>query len=259
MSHGDVTEARLGETPKQDGIPRSIRLLDFYPNTQGFVNHKYTNMKRRFLYDTGAPTATSGGAPIALNLSKGNNINLTKGAGHVTKVGFGMSWDAGGAACDPDASAFCLGADGKLHGATPDDSIIFYGHLSAHGVTHSGDNRTGDANGDDEVITVDLTTLDQNVDKVVFVATIYDEKAIEEKRPSTLNFGQTKNLKIRVFDAGNPDEKTNTITTFDLTEDYSANNTLVFGELYRKDGDLKFRAIGDGGTGDLNILSAKYR
>lgn len=209
-------------------------------------------MKRRFIYDAQAPGATSGTAPAALSLSKGQNINLSKDAGHVTKIGFGMSWDAGGAASDPDASAFLLAADGKLckHDTS---SIVFYNHLSALGVTHSGDNRTGAGDGDDEVITVDTAVLSADVDKVVLVATIFDKD-----NSGKLNFGQTKNLKIRVFDASNTDSKTNTITQFDLTEDYSTNNTIVFGELYRKDGDLKFRAIGDGGNGDLNTLAAKY-
>lgn len=218
-------------------------------------------MKRRFLFDTGAPAATSAPAPATavapLALTKGQNINISKDHATVTKVGFGMSWSEGGAACDPDASALLVGANGKL--IAPDEhAVIFFNHLTGLGVTHSGDNRTGSAPDDDEVITVDLSTLDPQVDKAVLVCTIYDEAAVKNNTVSTLNFGQTKSLSIRVFDAGNPDHSKNTIAKFDLSEDFSAYNTLIFGELYRKDGELKFRAIGEGGTGDLNTLRQKY-
>ncbi len=187
---------------------------------------------------------------MAVSLKKGGNVSLTKEAPGVEKIMVGLGWDersTDGADFDLDASCFMLNSLGKVRN---DQDFIFYNNLvSADGaVQHTGDNRTGDGDGDDEVINVDLTKIAPNVDRLAFTVTIYEA---DERHQ---NFGQVANAYIRIVDL-----KTNKeITRFDLSEDASTNTAMIFGELYRRDGEWRFRAVGQGFDGGLGPLAKSF-
>lgn len=187
---------------------------------------------------------------MAINLSKGGNVNLSKEAPTMTNITVGLGWDAratDGKKFDLDASAFLLGANGKV---SQDKDFIFYGETtSACGsVVHKGDNRTGDGEGDDESIAVDLTKVPASVEKIVVAVTIHE--GIENNQ----NFGQIQNAYIRIVNASGNAE----VARFDLTEDGSLETAMIFGELYRHSGDWKFRAVGQGFAGGLGPLARSY-
>lgn len=188
---------------------------------------------------------------MAVSLKKGQRVDINKDQPQLTRLLVGLGWDINrygfGAAFDLDASAFLLGANGKV---TQDSDFIFYGHLEHHSgcLKHMGDNRTGMGEGDDEVIEVDLNAVPADIQRLVFTVTIYDA---DERRQ---NFGQVDNSYIRVVD-----ETTNTeLLRYDLGEDYSIETALVVGELYRHQGYWKFNAVGSGVTGGLEALCAKF-
>lgn len=187
---------------------------------------------------------------MAVSLSKGGNVNLSKEAPGLTNILIGLGWDAratDGAAFDLDAVGFLLKADGKVNG---DASFIFYNNLtSACGsVTHIGDNKTGKGEGDDENIRVDLTKVPAEVEKIVVAVTIHEAETRHQ------NFGQVSNAFIRVVNDGNNTE----IARYDLSEDASTETAMVFGEVYRNGADWKFRAVGQGFAGGLGPLAASY-
>ena len=188
---------------------------------------------------------------MPINLTKGQKVNLTKDNPDLTKVVVGLGWNANafdtGGAFDLDASAFLLGDNGRV---TNDEDFVFYHNLThvSGAVKHSGDNRTGDGDGDDEQITIDLSGVPQNIVRIAITATIDDPKALG------LNFGQVNDAYIRVFDANTNEE----LYRFDLTEDYSIETAIVFGELYRHNGEWKFNAIGNGYQGGLAALCRSY-
>jgi len=187
---------------------------------------------------------------MAVNLSKGGRVNLEKEAPGLQNILLGLGWDVkktDGADFDLDASLLMLDANDKAIGET---AFIFYNNkTSACGsVTHEGDNRTGAGEGDDEVITVALQKVPENVQKMTIAVTIHDA----ENRGQ--NFGQVDNAFIRVANNDNNED----IARYDLTEDYSAETSLIFGELYRKDGDWRFAAKGDGFAGGLKAYLATY-
>ena len=187
---------------------------------------------------------------MAVSLQKGQNVSLSKEAPGLTKVRFGLGWDAratDGAAFDLDASVFVLGADGKV---LSDKHFVFFNNLSdpSGAVQHSGDNLTGEGEGDDEQVTVDLSALTPNVAKVAFVVTIYEAESRKQ------NFGQVQNAFIRALNAGNDAE----IARYDLSEDYSIETAMVFGELYKHGDDWKFKAIGQGYAGGLSAAAKQY-
>lgn len=187
---------------------------------------------------------------MAINLSKGGNVNLSKEAPTMTNITVGLGWDArvtDGANFDLDASAFLLGANGKV---SQDKDFIFYGEKNSvcGSVVHNGDNRTGDGDGDDESISVDLTKVPASIEKIVVAVTIYDGA---EKNQ---NFGQVQNAYIRIVNASGNAE----VARFDLTEDGSVETAMIFGELYRHAGDWKFRAVGQGFAGGLGPLARSY-
>jgi tellurium resistance protein TerD len=187
---------------------------------------------------------------MAVSLSKGGNVNLSKEAPGLTNILIGLGWDAratDGAAFDLDAVGFLLKADGKVNG---DGSFIFYNNLtSACGsVTHIGDNKTGKGEGDDENIRVDLTKVPAEVEKIVVAVTIHEAETRHQ------NFGQVSNAFIRVVNDGNNTE----IARYDLSEDASTETAMVFGEVYRNGADWKFRAVGQGFAGGLAPLAASY-
>ena len=188
---------------------------------------------------------------MSINLSKGQKIDLTKGNPSLKNIMVGLGWDVNefdsGAAFDLDASAFLLGASGKC---PSEREFIFYGNLehSSGSVKHMGDNLTGEGDGDDEQIQVNLGTIPSNVERVAFTVTIYDA----DKRRQ--NFGQVSNAYIRIVD-----EATNTeLIRYDLGEDFSIETGVVVGELYKKDGNWKFNAIGSGFQGGLAALCGHY-
>ena len=188
---------------------------------------------------------------MAINLTKGQKVDLTKGHQGLSKLIIGLGWDTnkydGGADFDLDAAAFLLGANGKT---ASDKDFVFYGNLNheSGSVIHTGDNLTGDGDGDDEVIKVDLSKVPASVEKIDFTATIYEA---EERHQ---NFGQVSNAYIRVVDEANNTE----LLKFDLGEDFSIETAVVVGEIYRNNGEWKFNAIGSGFQGGLKALCQNF-
>jgi tellurium resistance protein TerD len=187
---------------------------------------------------------------MAVSLQKGQNVSLSKEAPGLKKAIFGLGWDVrktDGGDFDLDASAFVLGEDGKV---LSDSHFVFYNNLKdpSGAIVHSGDNLTGEGEGDDEQITIDLETLTPNVARVAFVVTIHDADARKQ------NFGQVTNAFIRAVNAAGEAE----ITRYDLSEDASVETAMIFGELYRHGSDWKFKAIGQGYAGGLSAVAKDF-
>ena len=188
---------------------------------------------------------------MAISLAKGGRVSLSKEAPGLKKIRVGLGWDANatdtGTDFDLDASAFVLGADGKVLG---DEWFIFYNQTTSPdgAIIHQGDNKTGEGEGDDEVAEIDLDKVDSRVDKIVFTVTIHDAQARNQ------NFGQVSNSFIRVVDDSNNKE----ITKYELDEDYSTETAINFGELYRKNGEWRFKAVGDGFNEGLAGFAKMY-
>ncbi|MDH2333233.1 TerD family protein [Paenibacillus polymyxa] len=188
---------------------------------------------------------------MTISLSKGQRIDLTKTNPGLTRVVVGLGWDtnkySGGADFDLDASAFLLYEDGKAKAA---DDFVFYNNPTggAGSVTHTGDNRTGDGDGDDEQIIVDFSKIPANIHRIGITVTIYDYEARAQ------NFGQVSNAFVRVVDAATDRE----VLRYDLGEDFSTETAVVFCEFYRQNADWKFQAIGSGFAGGLGALAKNY-
>lgn len=187
---------------------------------------------------------------MAVSLSKGGNVSLSKEAPGLTSVTVGLGWDSrvtDGAAFDLDASVFICGEDGKVRNDT--DFVFYNNKLGANAaVEHQGDNRTGDGAGDDEAVKVDLSKLPADVKKVVFAVTIHEADTRAQ------NFGQIGNAYIRVLNSAGGVE----LARYDLSEDYSTETALIFGELYRHNTEWKFKAVGAGFAGGLGPLAASH-
>jgi tellurium resistance protein TerD len=187
---------------------------------------------------------------MAISLQKGGNVNLSKEAPGLSKMVIGLGWDAratDGAAFDIDGSVFLLKADGKVRA---DVDMVFYNNLKSSdgSVTHSGDNKTGAGDGDDETVTVDLSLVPAEVDKIAVCVTIHDAEARKQ------NFGMVSKAYVRCVNATGGVE----IARYDLSEDGSSETAMVFGEIYRNNGDWKFKAIGQGFKGGLGPLAASF-
>ena len=187
---------------------------------------------------------------MSVSLSKGGNVSLTKEAPGLTNVVVGLGWDVRtttGTEFDLDASAIVLGAEGK---AVSDKHFIFFNNLTSPDgtVAHTGDNHTGEGEGDDEQVKVNLAGMDPSVDKVVFPVSIYDADARSQ------SFGQVRNAFIRVVNAADQKE----LARYDLTEDASTETAMVFGELYRNGADWKFRAVGQGYASGLAGIARDF-
>ena len=188
---------------------------------------------------------------MAVNLTKGQKVDLTKGNPSLSKIIVGLGWDTnkydGGADFDLDASAFLCGENGRV---TNDLDFIFYSNLkhSSGAVEHTGDNLTGEGEGDDEVIKVDLSRVPANISKIAFTVTIYEA---DERRQ---NFGQVSNAYIHIVDQVTGNE----IIRYDLGEDFSIETAIVVGEIYRNNGEWKFNAIGSGFQGGLYALCKNF-
>lgn len=187
---------------------------------------------------------------MAVNLTKGGNVNLSKEAPTMTKAIAGLGWDArvtDGQAFDLDASIFLVGDDGKV---LSDQHFIFFNNATSPdgSVAHQGDNRTGDGEGDDEQVKIALGNVPADVKKAVFAVTIYDAETRKQ------NFGMVSNAYIRIVNEDNNTE----IARYDLSEDASTETAMVFGELYRHNGEWKFKAVGQGFAGGLSALASQH-
>ena len=187
---------------------------------------------------------------MSISLSKGGNVSLSKEEPGLSKILIGLGWDVrstDGADFDLDASAFLLKSDGRVRA---DTDFIFYNQLrSTDGsVEHTGDNRTGEGDGDDESLKVELTRVPADIDKVAVAVTIHDGEAKRQ------NFGMVQNAFIRVVNDATGRE----IARYDLTEDASIETAMIFGEVYRHNGEWKFRAVGQGFAGGLGPLARNY-
>ncbi len=188
---------------------------------------------------------------MAVNLKKGQKVDLTKSNPGLSRIVVGLGWDVnrydGGYDFDLDASAFLLGVNGK---AQRDEDFVFYGNAAdpSGAVKYGGDNKTGEGEGDDEQIFVNLQTVPANVEKVDFTVTIYE--AAERRQ----NFGQVNNAYVRIVDETTGAE----LIRYDLEEDFSIETAVVVGEIYRHNGEWKFNAIGSGFQGGLEALCINY-
>jgi tellurium resistance protein TerD len=188
--------------------------------------------------------------PVGISLTKGGNVSLTKQAPGLTAVTMGLGWDVRtttGTDFDLDASAIACGTSGKVFS---DKHFIFFNNLATPdgSITHLGDNLTGTGEGDDEQINVNLAGIDAGIDKIAFVVSIYDAESRGQ------SFGQVSNAFIRVVNQADGVE----LARYDLSEDASTETAMVFGELYRKDAEWKFRATGQGYAAGLRGIASDY-
>jgi tellurium resistance protein TerD len=187
---------------------------------------------------------------VSVSLTKGGNVSLTKEAPGLTNVIVGLGWDVRtttGTEFDLDASAIVAGADGKV---LSDKHFIFFNNLVTPDgtVEHTGDNLTGEGEGDDEQVKINLAGIGSDADKIVFMVSIYQG---DERGQS---FGQVRNAFIRVVNAADSKE----IARYDLSEDASTETAMVFGEVYRSGADWKFRAVGQGYASGLAGIARDY-
>lgn len=187
---------------------------------------------------------------MSISLTKGGNVSLSKEEPGLTNILIGLGWDAratDGVDFDLDASAFLLTAGDKVRG---DTDFIFYNNLKSSdgSVEHTGDNRTGEGDGDDEALKVNLSSVPGDIQKVAVAVTIHDGESRNQ------NFGMVSNAFIRIANDVNGRE----IARYDLTEDYSVETALIFGEVYRHNDEWKFRAVGQGFKGGLGPLATHF-
>jgi tellurium resistance protein TerD len=185
---------------------------------------------------------------MTINLTKGGNISLTKQAPGLSAITVGLGWDArttDGKPFDLDASAIGCDTGGK---APSNEYFVFFNNLTSPdgAIQHTGDNLTGEGEGDDEQIKVNLASTPPTIDKIVFAVSIYEAEARAQ------SFGQVRNAFIRVVDQAGASE----IARYDLSEDASTETAMVFAELYRNGAEWKFRAVGQGyATGLAGIIN----
>ncbi|MFD6399333.1 TerD family protein [Nocardia sp. NPDC060249] len=187
---------------------------------------------------------------MSVTLAKGGNVSLSKQTDNLTKVAVGLGWDVRtttGADHDLDASALATGTNLKV---LSDQHFIFYNNLrSPEGtIEHTGDNLTGEGDGDDEIINVDLAATPPAITNIFFPVSIHDAQARGQ------SFGQIRNAYIRVTDANTGVE----LARYDLSEDASTETAMVFGELYRHNNEWKFRAVGQGYASGLAGIARDY-
>ena len=187
---------------------------------------------------------------MAISLQKGGNVNLSKEAPGMKKMLVGLGWNiraTDGDAFDLDGSVFLLGAGGKVRS---DADFVFYNQAKSSdgSVVHSGDNRTGEGEGDDEAITVELDKVPADVDKIAVCVTIHDAEAKRQ------NFGMVSSAYVRCVDASSNVE----VVRYDLSEDASVETAMIFGEIYRHNGEWKFKAMGQGFKGGLGPMAKNF-
>jgi tellurium resistance protein TerD len=187
---------------------------------------------------------------MTVSLTKGGNVSLTKEAPGLTAISVGLGWDARtttGTDFDLDASAIMLNAEGKV---VSDKHFIFFNNTTSPdgSVQHTGDNLTGEGDGDDESINVNLATVPTEVDRIVFPVSVYEGQARGQ------GFGQVRNAFIRVVNQSGGAE----LARYDLTEDASTETAMLFGELYRSGAEWKFRAVGQGYSSGLTGIARDF-
>ncbi len=187
---------------------------------------------------------------MAVSLTKGGNISLSKTDPTLKNLIVGLGWDArptDGADFDLDASAFMVKEDGKVRS---DSDFIFYNQTksSCGSIEHTGDNRTGAGDGDDESVIVLLDKIPTDIQRVVFTVTIHDADARKQ------NFGQVSHAYVRVLNKDSGSE----VARYDLSEDASIETAMVFGEIYKHGAEWKFKAVGQGYAGGLAALARQY-
>ncbi len=188
---------------------------------------------------------------MAINLKKGQKIDLTKGNPRLSKLLIGLGWDtdrySGGYDFDLDTAAFLLKADNKV---SSNQDFVYYGNLrhSSGSAEHMGDSLTGGSGGDDEQIKVDLSRVPDVIERIAIAVTIYDAETRKQ------NFGQVSNAYIRIIDTAANTE----LLRYDLGEDFSFEASVIVGEIYRYKGEWKFNAVGSGFKGGLKSLCLNY-
>lgn len=187
---------------------------------------------------------------MAISLSKGGNVSLSKIAPGIKEVRVGLGWDVrrtDGAAFDIDASAFVLSDQSKVRN---DSDFIFYNNRKSTcgNIEHLGDNRTGEGEGDDEQVRINLEALAPEINKVAVSVTIHEADSRKQ------NFGQIQNAFIRVVNTADNAE----LARYDLSEDFSTETAVIFGEVYRNGAEWKFRAVGQGFAGGLGPLARNF-
>ncbi len=188
---------------------------------------------------------------MSISLSKGQKIDLSKASPGLTKTIVGLGWDtnkySGGHDFDLDASAFLVGENGKVQN---DLDFIFYNNLQGGNgsIVHTGDNRTGEGEGDDEQIKINFANVPNHIHKIAITVTIHD--ALQRRQ----NFGQVSNAFIRVVNEENNQE----VLRYDLAEDFSVETAIVVCEIYRHNGEWRFSAVGSGFEGGLGALCKNY-
>ncbi len=188
---------------------------------------------------------------MAINLTKGQRIDLTKSNPLLKKIIVGLGWDtnkySGGVDFDLDASAFLVAENGKV---TNDNDFIFYNNLKGVNecVIHTGDNRTGEGDGDDEQLIVEFDKIPDHIYTIGISITIHDADNRSQ------NFGQVSNAFVRVVN----EETNEEILRYDLGEDFSVETAIVVCEIYKSNGEWKFKAVGSGFSGGLADLCRNY-
>ncbi len=188
---------------------------------------------------------------MPINLQKGQKVSLTKGNPGLNHVVIGLGWDINqydtGGDFDLDAAAYLLTDTGRV---SRQEDFVFYGNLThpSGAIQHMGDNTTGAGEGDDEQIKMNLSLMPDHITRIAFTATIYDAESRRQ------NFGQINNAFIRIYNETNGEE----LLRYDLGEDFSIETAVVFGEIYKNNGEWKFNAIGSGYQGGLAALCANY-
>jgi len=188
---------------------------------------------------------------LAISLSKGQKVDLTKTNPGLSKVIVGLGWDTNrydsGKDFDLDTSVFLLGDNGKVGS---DSDFIFYNNATGGNgsVVHTGDNRTGAGDGDDEQTNIDLNNVPASIQRITFAITIHDAESRSQ------NFGQVSNAYVRILNGDSNQE----LIRYDLGEDFSIETALIVGELYRHNGEWKFSAIGSGFQGGLAALATNF-
>ena len=187
---------------------------------------------------------------MAISLSKGGNLSLSKTEPSLKSILIGLGWESrstDGMDFDLDASAFLVGDNGKVQS---DADFIFYNQLKSTcgAIEHTGDNRTGAGDGDDEALKISLDKVPDAIKRVVVCVTIHDAEARKQ------NFGQVSDAFMRIVNLDNNVE----IVRFDLTEDYSTETAMIFGDVYRHNGEWKFKAVGQGYAGGLEAMCSQF-
>jgi len=187
---------------------------------------------------------------MAVSLSKGGNVSLSKTDPALKRILIGLGWEAratDGEDFDLDASAFMLADNGKTRN---DDDFIFYSQLKSQcgSIEHTGDNRTGAGDGDDEALIIVLEKVPSQIQRIAITVTIHDYAARRQ------NFGQVSDAFMRIVNLDTDIE----IARFDLSEDYSTETAMIFGEIYRHNNEWKFKAVGQGYAGGLEAMCGQY-